>query len=140
MSEFDHVTTEDAVKTYEAAVGVFSALLSEVRELSKKKPDATLSASKVKLINNVLDDLLGILKDEPENKYLTRLEDDDLPQVSDALMMMAQVNVALAAFKGRYHQAVRVNYAREYHWITAEKLAQWDEEDEEVDAEDDEFE
>jgi hypothetical protein len=126
MSEFDPATTEAAVATYQSAIGVFTALLHEVRELSKKKPDATLSASKVKLVNNVLDDLLTIVKGEPEGKYLQRLEDDDLPQVSDALMMMAQFNAALDAFNKRYHRYVKVRFERQHRWITVEKVAEWE--------------
>lgn len=129
MSEFDPATTEAAVATYQSAIGVFSALLHEVRELSKKKPDATLSASKVKLVNNVLDDLLTIVKGEPEGKYLERLEDDDLPQVSDALMMMAQFNAAMDAFNKRYHRYVKVGYERQHRWITVEQVAEWEAED-----------
>lgn len=137
MGEFEHVTTDAAVGTYNSAIGVFTALLHEVRELSKKKPDATMSPSKVKLINTVLDDLLTVLKDDPEAKYLQRLEDEDLPQVSDALLMMAQFNAALDAFRRRYFQTVKVGYSREHHWITAEKLAEWEAEDDEVMTDDD---
>lgn len=131
MNKFEHTTTDAAVITYESAIGVFTALLSEVRELSKKKPDATLSASKVKLINNVLNDLVSILEQAPEGKYLHILEDETLPQVSDALMMMVQFNAALVAFKRRYYQSVRIGYgSRENHWITEETLTEWDAEGE----------
>ncbi|SEN69910.1 hypothetical protein SAMN05192583_3350 [Sphingomonas gellani] len=135
MSEFDPATTEAAVATYQSAIGVFTPLLHEVRELSKKKPDATLSASKVKLVNNVLDDLLAIVKSEPEGKYLERLEDDDLPQVSDALMMMAQFNAALDAFNKRYHRYVKVRFERQHRWITVEQVAEWEAENQSTDGE-----
>lgn len=129
MSDFEHITTVSVVKTYESALGVFSALLREVRELSKKEPDATLSGSKVKLINTVLSDLLSFLITEPEGKYLQTLEDADLPQVSDALMMMVQFDAALDAFKVRYHKFVRGSnyYEGKHYWITEEQLAEWDE-------------
>ena len=139
MNEFEHITTDAAVATFTSATGVFTALLHEVRELSKKKPDATMSPSKVKLINAVLDDLLTVLKDDPEGKYLQRLEDDELPQVSDALLMMAQFNAALDAFRTRYLQSVKVGYSRERHWITAEKVAEWDAEDGEIETDDDDI-
>ena len=112
MTEFEHVTTGATVKTYESAIGVFRALLHEVRELSRKKPDATLSKNKVKLINNVLVDLMGILEGEPEGKYLKILEEDDLPQVSDALMMMVQFDATLNAFRDRLLSTRR----RCIHW------------------------
>ena len=45
-----------------------------------------MSASKVKIINRVLTDLLAILKEEPAGKYLGALDDEALPQVSDAVL------------------------------------------------------
>lgn len=134
MNDFTYVTTEAAVSTYNSATGVFNALLQEVRELSKKKPDATMSPSKVKLINAVLDDLLMVLHDDPESKYLRRLEDDELPQVSDALLMMAQFDAALDAFRKRYYRYVRINYLRKVFWITAEKVAEWEAQGEQIES------
>lgn len=74
-----------------------------------------------------MSDLLTILNREPEGKYLHALEDENLPQVSDALMMMAQFNAALIAFRARYYQSVEVGYER--YWITKELLAAWDSEE-----------
>lgn len=125
MTEFEYITTDATVDIYEASNGVFTALLAEVKELSKKKPDATLSASKVKIINTVLIDLLTILKSEPEGKYLQTLESDDLPQVSDALMMMAQFNAALTSFRKRYYQYI----GGSLFWITEELLEAWNAEE-----------
>jgi len=137
MSDFEHITTTDSVKTYDSAKGVFDALLHEIRELSKKKPDATLSKSKVNLINAVLIDLLTILNREPEGKYLRVLEDDDLPQVSDALMMMAQFNAALMAFRVRYYKRVKTGYARyENYWITEDFLEERNAEEVEIEDDD----
>ncbi|KEZ17911.1 MULTISPECIES: hypothetical protein [Sphingobium] len=138
-SEFEHVTTEAAVAIYASATGAFSAVLNEIRELSKKKPDATMSSSKVKVINKVLDDLLVILKDEPEGKYLERLEDADLPQVSDALLTMVQYNPALDAFKKRYLRYVKIGYDRKHLWITAERVAEWEADDEDASEEEDDL-
>jgi hypothetical protein len=36
---FPNITTDARVSEYEASQGVFSSLLDEVKELSKKKPD-----------------------------------------------------------------------------------------------------
>jgi hypothetical protein len=52
--DYKHVTTEEAVATYRATNNIFAGLIKEVRELSRKKPDATLNQGKVKLINRVL--------------------------------------------------------------------------------------
>jgi hypothetical protein len=54
MTEFEHATTNAAVAMYESSSNIFSSLLKEVKELSKKKPEATMSPSKVKIVNRVL--------------------------------------------------------------------------------------
>jgi hypothetical protein len=118
--EHEHVTTAAIVNTYTSASTIFQGLLKEVRELSRKKPDATMSPAKVKLINRVLIDLLGFLKVEPEGKYLEELDTETLPQVSDAVLMMVQFDTALTKFKNRYQEYDSVR--RVHHWVTEEHL------------------
>lgn len=110
------VTTTEKVEKYRAAREVFSGLLSEMRELSKKKSEATLSKGKVKILNRVLEDLKEVLEDEAEAKYIDILDEDDLPQNSDAVLVMVQYEKALKAFSIRYR-----SYDREKHkhyWVT----------------------
>jgi hypothetical protein len=116
-----HVTTEAVVDTYTSASTIFQGLLKEVRELSRKKPDATMSPAKVKLINRVLIDLLEFLKPEPEGKYLEELDSETLPQVSDALLVMVQFDTALTKFKTRYQ--TYDSMTRVHSWVTQESLA-----------------
>ena len=118
MNKSEHVTTADAVAVYEASYDVFAGLLSEIRELSKKKPDATLNESKVKLLNRVLLDIQDILKTEPEGKYLDLLDDEKLPQNSDAVLVMVQYEKALRAFVRRYRKGTSGNT----YWVTEERI------------------
>ena len=118
MANFEHITTDDTVAAYDASRDVFAGLMTEMRELSKKKPDATLSKSKVKLLNRVLNDIHTILKTEPEGKYLDLLDDEELPQNSDAVLVMVQFERALRGFEKRYKQ----NYHGQFYWITEEKI------------------
>lgn len=133
--EFEHVTTDVAVETYKSSAPIFEGLLREVRELSKKKPEATMSASKVKLVNRVLTDLLTILKDEPAGKYLYALDDDTLPQMSDAVLTMVQFETALNSFYSRYYRSIS-DYGK-YYWITSEFLAEWNKDDEDDESDND---
>jgi hypothetical protein len=103
MTEYEHVTTDAAVRVYESTRPIFQSLLKEIKELSRKKPEATMSAGKVKIINRVLNDLLTILKDEPTGKYLDALDDEALPQMSDAVLTMVQFESALSSFYSRYN-------------------------------------
>lgn len=104
--EVEQVTTDAAVCIYAASRDVFDGLLREIRELSKKKPDTTLTKNKVKILNRVLADVQGLLKKEPEGKYLDLLDNDDLPQNSDAVLVMVQYDKALDAFRKRYSKIV----------------------------------
>jgi hypothetical protein len=118
--DFGDATTDTAAAVYEASTPIFEGILKEVRELSKKKPDATMSAGKVRIVNRILADLLEILRDEPAGKYLEVLDDQALPQVSDAVLTMVQFESALGSFHGRYHR-----YHPYFHdrlWITAELI------------------
>jgi hypothetical protein len=110
-------------------VPIFEGLLKEVRELSRKKPEATMSASKVKLVNRVLTDLITILKGEPAGKYLDALENDALPQMSDAVLTMVQFETAIEAFQKRYYKYI--DSASRHYWITSELLAAWESDEEE---------
>ena len=121
MSEHEHVTTEAVVAAYQACFGVFSGVLSEMRELSKKKPDSTLNKRKVVIVNRVLRDLQEFLKEEPEGRYLDLLDDEDLPQNSDAVLVMVQYEKALVAFRNRYQGRI----AGESGWVTEERLREW---------------
>src|SRR5665213_2971588 len=120
-SIFESVTTDAAVAIYKSTNGIFESLLREVKELSRKKPDAVMSAGKVKIINRVLNDLLIILKEEPTGKYLEALDDETLPQMSDAVLVMVQFETALKSFQSRYYRLF--SDTREYRWITQEYLS-----------------
>ncbi len=129
--DFEDVTTDAAVSTYDASTPIFEGLIKEIRGLSRKKPDATMSAGKVKIINRVLNDLLQILKPEPAGKYLEALDDESLPQVSDAVLTMVQFESALVSFESRYRRYIEGSQ----HWITEDFVAAWNADSEEEDAE-----
>lgn len=134
-TEYEYVTTNAKVEVFEATSGVFAGLITEMRELSKKKPDATLSKSKVKILNRVISDMLECLQDEPEGKYLAILDDSELPQNSDAVLMMVQFEKALKSFKSRYTEF----WCGQTFWITEENIAAWnadEDEDEDEDGDD----
>jgi hypothetical protein len=121
-----HITTEAIVDTYKATHNIFAGLIKEVRELSRKKPDATLSKGKVKIINRVLEDLRSVLEKETEYKFLDLLDDEELPQTSDAVLVMVQYESALESFKNRYYRIVRNKhnqYDTRHMWVTEQRIA-----------------
>lgn len=130
--DLSQVTTQEAVDTYLATNAIFIGLIKEIRGLSKKKPDATMSSGKVKIINRVLLDLKNILENEPEGKFLDLLDDKELPQTSDAVLVMVQYETVLCAFKNRYHQKYQIDdYEYKHTWVTPEFIKEYDSDEEE---------
>lgn len=103
MAKEINVVSRERVERYEGVIIVFNALFREVKELGKKKPEATLSKTKVHHINRVLDDVKFVIDGEPESKYCELLETETMPQFGDAILIMAQFDGALKAFRGRHY-------------------------------------
>jgi hypothetical protein len=89
-----------------------------------------MNSGKVKIVNRVLDDLLSFLKSEPAGKYLEALDDQSLPQMSDALLIMVQFESALKSFKKRHYRYARDNTP---YWTTKELLKEWNSGSDEAD-------
>lgn len=128
--EFKAVTSEAAVETYKVSRPTFQTLLTEVKELSRKKPDATMNAAKVRVINRVLADALNILEREPEGRYLDKLDEAELPSLSDAVLAMVQFETAYQAFRNRYYRW----FEGDNQWITQEFVGEIDAEQDGEDA------
>ncbi len=82
---------------------LLEAMFREFQDLTKKKPEAALNKSKVKIVNRLLTDILSILDGEPNRSYLDLFDEDDVPQNSDVVLMLGQVVAAMGRFKDRYH-------------------------------------
>src|SRR5712692_7801432 len=96
-------TTPEKVAQFKATEPLLSAMLEELRKFALKKPEATLSKQKVFIVNRLLTDLQKVLADERNSKYLDLLTDDDLPQYSDAVLILSQYEAALQSFRARYY-------------------------------------
>jgi hypothetical protein len=102
MPELYYTTAEKAA-SYDSVVDVFRELFKELKDLGKKKPEATLGAAKVKLINRVLEDVIECMEGESFAKYLELLDDETLPQYSDAILILSQHEGALQSFRERHY-------------------------------------
>lgn len=91
--------TAEELNKFETLWPLLVAMKNEYSELSKKKPDGTLSKLKVQGVNRLLVDLKELLQDEPSLSYLDVLSDDDLPQYSDVTIILSQFVAAMGAFK-----------------------------------------
>jgi hypothetical protein len=94
------------VELYEAIKNIFVAVFAEIQGMAKKKPEATLSKTKITQLNRILEDIKLIMADSPEAKYLDLLDDDILPQFSDALLILAHYDGALKNFYDKHWKFV----------------------------------
>ena len=114
--EDENRPTKDTVARFKMLSPMLSSLLDEVREFSKKKPDGVLNKFKVATLNRTLKDIKDILSSDPSNQYLDLLDEDSLPQNSDAVLVLGQFQAAMSHFKSKYYGN---NGIHGYGWQTA---------------------
>ena len=80
------------------------------------------------IVNRVLEDIKNILEVEPKGKYLDLLDDDELPQTSDAVLVMVQYETALMAFKKKYFQSYKTGFNDfKASWVTPDFVKSYEE-------------
>jgi hypothetical protein len=118
MNEKEIAPTEDDVKRFTFLSPMLDSALAEMREFSKKKQDGIVSATKIKILNRLLTDIKTIIKQEESAVYLDILSEEELPQNSDAVLILGQYRAALDSFESRNKR--KINY--QDTWITKEWL------------------
>lgn len=115
--------TEKIVSDYHLYTKMLEALAAEIRELSRKKQDAQLNLTKVKMINRVLSPLKSeILSHVPASIFLDLLDEDTLPNNSDAVLIFSQFEAAIKEFASEYYRSARdENYRLHHYWATVEE-------------------
>jgi hypothetical protein len=74
----------------------------EMSNFAKKNPAEKISILKLQLINRILNAIKELLKEEPSTQYLDILNEEDLPSISDTVLIMGQHISALQQFKKKY--------------------------------------
>ena len=108
--------TEAQAGEYELISPQLGAMIGEVRELSKKKPNEALNVLKVKMLNAILKRVIALLSQEPTSEFLQMLDEDTLPSASDASFVLAQHASAMKQF----HQSHHGWDGSEHRWFTSE--------------------
>lgn len=98
-----YYTTKEKASLHDTTMPLLKAMYTEFKELAKKKPEAAVSKSKIKLINRLLEKINIILKDEKSIEFLDMLEEDDIPQISDVTLILSQYVAAMAAFQQSHY-------------------------------------
>ena len=118
MQDIEKAPTESQVAKFKYLSPMLDSALSEMREFAKKKQDGIVSATKIKILNRLLGDIRGILELEESVGYLDLLSEDQLPQNSDAVIVLGQYRAALNSFRDKHFHSVDYKGT----WITKEWL------------------
>ncbi|WP_373032929.1 hypothetical protein [Sulfurovum sp.] len=108
-----YYTTKEKVQNYDTTMPLLEAMYSEFKELSKKKPDAAVSKSKIKIANRLLDKVRTVLEDSTSIEFLDLLDEDDVPQVSDVTLILSQYVASMEAFYKRHYGY----YENKHQWL-----------------------
>lgn len=103
MDKEQAYTTTDKVQAYNTTVELLKSMYLEFKDLSKKKPDAAVSKSKINITNRLLTKVRSVLDDEESIGFLDLLDEDDVPQVSDVTLILSQYKAAMEAFRKKYY-------------------------------------
>lgn len=133
MYDHDAAPTEEQVEKYQYLSPMLDSALIEMREFAKKKQDGIVSALKIKILNRILADLKGILSGEDSAAYLDLLSEEQLPQNSDAVVVLGQYRAVLDSFKKKHFRRVGIDSV----WITKEWIEENDREYEDDSEEED---
>lgn len=111
-----NLPTTELVVEFEMLAPMLDSALIEMREFSKKKQDGVLNPLKVKILNRLLLNIKDLLSSDLSTNYLDLLDDDLLPQNSDAVLILGQFKAAMGQFKDKnfgYDNGI-------YRWRTVE--------------------
>ena len=95
--------TDEQAATYDRLVPMLEAAHREMTELSKKKQDGVVNALKIKMLNRLLGELSKVIEKDPSYAFVDMLDEETLPQNSDAVLILSQWQAALKQYKDRHY-------------------------------------
>ncbi len=96
--------TEAQAAAFDMVYPMIQSAHKEMSELSKKKQDGVLNELKVRHINRLLNQVQDVLGGDPSTQFLETLDEEALPQNSDAVLILGQWLAAMQQFRLRYHR------------------------------------
>jgi hypothetical protein len=115
------VQKREDIPEFEKVEQQLHSFLTEISELSKKKPNDALNKFKLKFINGTLDKLNRLLADDRPFQDFERFDEDDLPTNSDVVVILAQYAAATHRFRVDHTRYSRNK--REWFWTLRGKLS-----------------
>lgn len=110
--------TEAQAAAFDMVSPMVQSAHKEMSELSKKKQDGVLNELKVRHINRLLKQIQDVLEEDPSTHFLEILDEETLPQNSDAVLILGQWIAAMQQFRTRHHR--RYDSMGSHRWDTQE--------------------
>lgn len=108
--------TDEQAATYDRLVPMLEAAHREMAELSKKKPDGIVNTLKIKMLNRLLSELGKVIENDPSYAFVDMLDEETLPQNSDAVLVLSQWRAALEQYRDRHYGFDSLTH----RWFTVE--------------------
>ena len=105
--------------TFDRLFPMLNAFVVEIAELSKKKPDGIVTPLKIRNINRLLTDLGLLLNKDPSRAFVEMLDEETLPQNSDAVVLLTQWRAALSQYKALHYRQDPGTY--QTRWFTSDQ-------------------
>ena len=102
-NSFQYYTTLEKGKKHEELNPLLQAMYREFADLSKKKPDGVLNKNKIQMVNRLLKEILELLEDEPNIRFLDLLDEEEIPQYSDVVLILSQYSAAMKQFRDMHY-------------------------------------
>ena len=99
----DGPPTDAQVAQFDMVQPLLAAAHKEMAELSKKKQDGPVNDLKIRHINRLLEAAEQSLNGDASTAFLERLDEEAIPQNSDAVLVLSQWLAAMEQFKTRHH-------------------------------------
>ena len=88
----------EQIQQFEMLRPLLQTMRESFEELSKKKPEGTLSKTKVGMVNRLLMPIQKLLENEANHQFLDMLDEIDLPQNSDVVLILGQTLTAMDTY------------------------------------------
>ena len=93
--------TKKTADLYRTVDPQLEAMYLEFKEFGKSKGLQAINKKKIDIVNRLLEDCLKVLRDEPVARYLSLLDEDEMPEASDVLLMLSQFRAGLSSFEAK---------------------------------------
>lgn len=94
--------TQEQIAEYELLSTQLGRAYLEMKDFSKKTPNVRVNDIKAHVIDRILKRIKNMLSNEPTIEFLDDFDMDNLPSISDAVLIIGQYSAALQQYKDKY--------------------------------------